>query len=314
MSNNYIDPNPISKSLDILARDKKINNPTYDNLKSKRKKIEKKIIEFSNMKNKTIVDKFNVGSYKTKTGVNNHDGTFDIDYAIVFEDSNFENYGNFKENMTIWLRNQLKNDYKLGIRVASKKSVIAIRFYDKEFENNDKKTIFHLDIAFYIKKDDDIYHLKRDDNKNYSLIKSEPKKTYTRQKDALNESEGKNSKRNAIILLKLLKSGDHLNGISSIYITDKICSYNISLDTFSLMKQFIVDAKVNSSFKLLEEPNSELIMDFNKLNLSAKKLLQSFEGNSTVEIYEKLNSKFNKELKALDKENLESETERHFGG
>lgn len=305
-----INTEALSKSLNEFAKKTKINDNQYEQLRGRRNTIIDLIKDYSKIKNLTIVENFNVGSYKIKTGVkrNGKNGwAFDIDYVIAYN-SKFD-YETFKNNLTSWLRDKVKEKYKNNVIVSNKKKVISIAYRD----NDNDKTLFYLDIAIYLKKNDDLYHVKRDDNGNYTSIKGEPKVTYERQRSGLLELE---SKRNAIIVLKYLKEKNRINGSSSIFITDSIIELNSDLDTFTLIKKFIQDNKIKTSFKLKELPNSELIKDEEELQTSLIEMDEKFfSSNTTNEVYKAMNSWLDNSLPDLDKDLLdEDRNERYSGG
>ena len=299
----------LSKSLDEFARNNKLNDKQYKELRGRRNTITNLIKDYSEDKGLTIVEQFNVGSYKTKTGVK-RDGkngwAFDIDYVIAYN-SEFD-YETFKNNLTSWLRDKVKEKYKNNIIVSNKKKVISIAYRD---DNNDK-TLFYLDIAIYLKENDHLYHIKRDESGNYTSVEGQPKITYERQRSALSDLE---NKRNAIIVLKYLKEKKRIKGSSSIFITDSIIKMDSNLDTFTLIKKFIQDNETTTSFKLEEMPNSELIENQEELSISLKEMNQKFfSSNTTNEIYIAMNSWLDNSLPDLDKELLEERNERYSGG
>lgn len=299
----------LTESLNKFAKANKINEEQYKELKGRRNTILNLIKEYSKNRDLSISQEFNVGSYKIRTGVQRTDGTngwaFDIDYAIAYNDE-FQ-FEKFKNDLTTWLRREVKNKYKKNVIVSNKKKVISIAFRDQRNE----KTEFYLDVAFYVKKNNYLYHIKRDDYGKYDLHKGDPKTTYTRQKEALSKNE---DKRNAIILLKYLKEKNRIKGASSIFITDKIISYT-NLDTFSLMKKFIEENQNETTFTLKELPHSELINDFEKLNDSLKEMNDKFFCNNyTNDVYSAMNSWFDYKLPELDKEIMEERNERYSGG
>lgn len=299
----------LSNSLNEFARENKLNENQYNQLKGRKNTIIGLIEEYSKFKDLSISRKFNVGSYKIRTGVQRTDGTngwaFDIDYVIAYnKEFDFES---FKNNLTSWLRKEVKDRYSRNVVVSNKKKVISIAFRDQ----HDEKTEFYLDIALYVDEWGELYHVKRDEYGNYKMQKGDPEATHTRQKDALSKNE---DKRNAIVLLKYLKEKGRIKGVSSIFITDEIISYG-DLDTFSLMKKFIEENEISKSFKLQELPNSELIKNSTKLNESLKEMNQKFFSNNTTnEIYMAMNSWFDYKLPALDKELMEERNERYSGG
>ena len=299
----------LSKSLDEFARNNKLNDKQYKELRGRRNTIIDLIKDYSNDKGLTIVEKFDVGSYKIKTGVK-RDGkngwAFDIDFVLAFN-SKF-NYEKYKNNLTSWLRDKVKEKYKNNIIVSNKKKVISIAYRD---DNNDK-TLFYLDIAIYLKENDHFYHIKRNENGNYTSVEGQPKITYERQRLALSDLE---NKRNAIIVLKYLKEKKRIKGSSSIFITDSIIKMDSNLDTFTLIKKFIQDNETTTSFKLEEMPNSELIENQEELSISLKEMNQKFfSSNTTNEIYIAMNSWLDNSLPDLDKELLEERNERYSGG
>ena len=299
----------LSKSLDEFARNNKLNDKQYKELRGRRNTIIDLIKDYSNDKGLTIVEKFDVGSYKIKTGVK-RDGkngwAFDIDFVLAFN-SKFD-YEKYKNNLISWLRDKVKEKYKNNIIVSNKKKVISIAYRD---DNNDK-TIFYLDIAIYLKENGHFYHIKRNENGNYTSVEGQPKITYERQRLALSDLE---NKRNAIIVLKYLKEKKRIKGSSSIFITDSIIKMDSNLDTFTLIKKFIQDNETTTSFKLEEMPNSELIENQEELSISLKEMNQKFfSSNTTNEIYIAMNSWLDSSLPDLDKELLEERNERYSGG
>ncbi|CAM9130241.1 SMODS domain-containing nucleotidyltransferase [Mycoplasma todarodis] len=299
----------INKSLNQFAKDNKLSDGVYEQIRGRRKTIERFLEEYINGNGNKVIEKFHLGSYQIRTGVMYHDNDFDIDYAFVLKDEN--GVRELRRKVEPWLRGRLKDHYKMPIRVENNKNALTVKFYRKE--NGVLKQIFHLDIPFYVKKNDKYFHLKRDDFDNYNLIETEPKKTFNRQKDALNEANGMNNKRNAIILLKYLRSRNHIKGITSIYITDRIIEQNEKEDTFLLMKNFFENPAIGN-YNLKEKPQTNLIKDINEFNETRKELKKMFIGEDTIEVYNKLNSKFDNKLKALPIEEGEEKIENHFGG
>ena len=305
-----INTEALSKSLNEFAKKIKINDNQYEQLRGRRNTIIGLIKDYSKIQNLTIVEDFNVGSYKIKTGVkrNGKNGwAFDIDYVIAYN-SKFD-YETFKNNLTSWLRDKVKEKYKNNVIVSNKKKVISLAYRD---DDNDK-TLFYLDIAIYLKENDDFYHIKRDDNGNYTSIKGEPKVTYERQRLVLSELE---NKRNAIIILKYLKEKNRIKGSSSIFITDSIIELDSDLDTLTLIKKFIQDNKTTNSFKLEELPNSELIKDEEELQTSLIEMDKKFFfSNTTIEVHKAMNSWLDNSLPDLEKDLLdEDRNERYSGG
>lgn len=299
----------LTNSLNNFAKENKLNEEQYEQLKGRKNKILELIRKYSEYKGLSISQEFNVGSYKIRTGVQRTDGTngwaFDIDYVIAY---NYEfNFKNFKDNLTSWLRKEVKAKYNRNVIVSNKKKVVSIAFRDKK----DEKTEFFLDVALYVEKSDGLYHVKRNDYGIYEMQKGNPKATYTRQKNALANNE---DKRNAIIILKYLKEKRRIEGVSSIFITDNIISYS-NLDTLSLIKKFIQENKNKISFPLQELPNSNLIKDFKKLNFSLNEMNKKFFSNNTTnEVYIAMNSWLDNALPELDKELMEERNERYSGG
>lgn len=305
-----INTEALSKSLNEFARKNKLNDNQYKNLKGRRNTIIDLIKEYSiNNWDLKIFDQFNVGSYKIKTGVQRagaNGWAFDIDYVIAF-DQEFD-YESFKNNLTSWLRNTVKERYKHNVIVSNKKKVISVAFRDAE----DDKTLFYLDLALYKKDGNRLLHIKRTNNGFYDLEEGKPKVTHQRQKSILGENE---SKRNAIILLKYLKEKNRIKGTSSIFITDSIIKLDSQLDTFSLMKKFIQENKNITTFSLEESPFSELIKDPQVLNLSLQEMNEKFFSfDTTNQVYSAMNSWFDYKLPDLDKEILEERNERYSGG
>ncbi|ALV23098.1 hypothetical protein ASO20_00180 [Mycoplasma sp. (ex Biomphalaria glabrata)] len=251
-----INEQKISDVLDKFASKLKISDDIYDEIRSRRDKIIEFVKEFSRQQNLKIVGEFNLGSYKIRTGVKYHDNDFDIDYGIVLEEgTELSDAIRFKEKLIPWIREKLNNYYKLNVTVKDKKPVVTIKFM-----NNLNKPNFHIDFVIYVKpkinsisfyKNDELLHLRRtsDNNSSYELKISDPKATFNRQSKALDESNGKNSKRNAILILKHLFSRNHLRGITSIYITDLVISLRDD-DTFNLIKKFLYESSWRSSFNL----------------------------------------------------------------
>lgn len=299
----------LSKSLNEFARKNKMSEDQYKQLKGRRNTILKLIKRYSEFKGLAVSQEFNVGSYKIRTGVQREAANgwaFDIDYVLVYNQE-FD-YETFKNNLTDWLRKEVKDKYKRIVIVSNKKKVVSVAFRNDE----NTKTDFYLDIALYLNHQDNLFHIKRDDEGEYELKYGCPKDTYTRQKDALHENE---DKRNAIIILKYLKEKNRIKGTSSIFITDKIISYSDLLDTFSLIKKFISENQIIQTFELKEAPFSNLIKDYKKLNESLKEMNKKFfTENSTLEIYKAMNSWLDYKLPDLDKEIMEERNERYSGG
>ncbi len=303
-----INTKAFSKSLDIFADEIRIKETIYDEIRKRRNTIVDFIKTYIENKDVRLLEQFNIGSYKIKTGVKYHNGTFDIDYALVFDNFYEFNEFDFKENLTNYLRLKIKEHYKLETRIESKKNVIAIKFYD-----SNKNNIFHLDIALYVSKNNELYQIKKNKNGINELAFSEPKKTYERQNMSLDQKKNP-SKRKAIRLLKYLMSRNRFSGVSSIYITDMVISFSDALDTFSLMKKFFEESSRNTYFYLKESPKTNLIEDFRKLNEDSKIMLIKFNGQNNKEVFDKLNSIFNMNLSELDREELKSKTRMHYGG
>ena len=279
-------------------------------MRTKRDQVVDLIKDYSVEKNISVVEQFNVGSYKIKTGVKrqgDNGWAFDIDYVLVF-DNEFD-YETYKNNLTNWLRNKVKEKYDNNVKVYNKKKVLSVAFRDNE--NN--KTEFYLDIAFYVRKEDDqISHIKRNDNGNYLLEEGKPKDTYKRQRQSLAEEH---NKRNRILLLKYLREKNRILGASSIFITDSVINCDDELDTYSLMKSFVENNINTDSFTLQEMPYSELINDSGALNDSLKEMNDKFYSkNTTVEVYNSMNQWFDNSLPDLEKEELEERRDRYSGG
>jgi len=185
-----IDTEILSKSLDEMASSIKIKDESYEIVRTRKKIIIDFIKEYSKDNYEiSIINQFNIGSYKIKTGIKREKGEswpFDIDYVIVFQDE--FNYESFKNNLTNWLRKKVKDRYKYNVIVRNKNKVISIAYRD---DDNDK-TMFFLDIAIYIKKNNQIYHIiKNKINENYESILSDPKNTHQRQLKELSNSQNK---------------------------------------------------------------------------------------------------------------------------
>lgn len=299
----------ISKSLNKFAEGAKIKDKQYGVLRKRRDTIIDLIQEYSENQHLKISKQFNIGSYKIKTGVKRygkHGWAFDIDYVLVYEQE-FE-YENFKNNLTNWLRDKVKEKYKYNVIVRNKKKVVSIAFRDKDNE----KTIFYLDVALYLETYQGIKHIARDENGKYNLTLGNPKKTHERQRDALAQNS---DKRNSIILLKYLQEKGRILGASSIFITDFIIGMSNDLDTFSLTKKFIQYNMNATTFKLEELPNSELIEEYADLNKSLYDMNNKFFScSTTIEVFQAMNSWFDNELEELDKEISEERNERYSGG
>lgn len=303
----------LSKALDGFAKEIKITDSVYEQIRGRRETVVKYIETYLNSKGIKITEQFNIGSYITKTGVSYHDNDFDIDYALVVDTEGFIKH---RENLIIWLRDVLKDKYKMPVRVEDSKNVIGIKFYNDNNAENEKKALFHLDIPFYIDKSGTYYHFKKQ-YKGGPIVQvaSEPKLTNDRQKSELDESKGQNSKRNAILILKYLMSRKHLSGISSIYITDRVISLSRALDTYSLIVEFLRQAEVDIVFLLEEMPKTNLIDAWPNLNSTAKTLKSNFIKETTYDTYTSINRKLNNKLPEISKEELaDNSIERHFGG
>ena len=306
-----VDNKVISNSLDEFARKNKIDESQYRELKGRKNTIIDFIERYSNeVHDLKISNRFNVGSYKIRTGVQ-RDGengwAFDIDYVMVY--SREFDYESFKGNLTNWLRTKVKEHYKRNVIVSNKKKVVSIAFRN----HDNTKTEFYLDVALYIKDDNgDIHHVKRDESGEYSTEMGKPRDTYERQKKALANNP---SKRNAIVLLKYLKEKNRIKGASSISITDKIILFGDDLDSFSLIRKFVKDNLNTFSFKLEEEPKSELIENSSDFRESLKEMDKKFySSDSTIEVFAAMNSWFDYKFPELDKELMKDRNERYSGG
>ena len=310
-----INPQTISKSLDKYALETlKIKDKIYDELRIRRNQVVELVESYVEAKeNFHIKECFNLGSYKIRTGVMYYDNDYDIDYAIAFDKFDLLNAENFKKNLRVFLSKNLKERWKKykNVIVKNNKKVITIKFM-----NDHNEQAFHLDLPFYFKEDDCYYLVFRDSLGKYYTKQSYPKEINKRQTEALNPEQNRfNSRRNAIILLKHLMSRNHIEGISSIYITDKIISFPIELDTFSLMKRFFESAKNEISFTLKEEKDTNLILDSQKLNDSAHSFwIHCFNETTTKEAFMKLEQKFNNKLPPLELEKGSQNIDIYHGG
>lgn len=173
---------------------KRIDDATYDKIRSKRDSIIKLIKD----NDKTLsFETFGVGSYAVRTGVKYKDKNFDIDVALFF---------NITEENTA---RQVKNSvYKAieglkDVTIRYRRKCITVLYTDK---NDDD--LFHIDFAvFGYDRNKDIYYLADGkQNDEVKWMRQNPKELvdYLNWKDG--ENELRDTYRRIVRILKLWKN------------------------------------------------------------------------------------------------------------